>query len=54
MTDKEGNKVEGKLISATEEEVVIEETKGKGKKMEIVQHTIPFENIKTTKIQIKF
>ncbi len=54
VTDKEGNKVEGKLISATEEEVVIEETKGKGKKMEIVQHTIPFENIKTTKIQIKF
>ena len=54
VTDKEGNKVEGKLMSATEEEVIVEETKGKGKKMEIVQHTIPFENIKTTKIQIKF
>ena len=31
-----------------------EEEKGKGKKKELVQHIIPFDNIKTTKIQIKF
>ncbi len=54
ITDKEGNKIEGKLISAGETEVHIEETRGKGKKLEIVQHTISLENIKTTKIQIKF
>lgn len=54
VTDKEGNKLEGKLISATEQALAVEEQRGKGKKMEIVQHTIPFENIKTTKIQIKF
>ena len=54
VNDKEEAKKEGKLISATATEIVIEETKGKGKKMETVQHTIPFENIKTTKIQIKF
>ncbi len=47
-------KTEGKLISATETEIVVEEVKGKGKKMETVQHTIPFDQIKTTKIQIKF
>jgi ribosome maturation factor RimP len=54
ITDKEGNKIEGKLVSAIETELVIEETKGKGKKTEIVQHTVPVENIKATKIQIKF
>ena len=47
-------KTAGKLISATETEIVVEEVKGKGKKMETVQHTIPFDQIKTTKIQIKF
>ena len=47
-------KREGKLISASDGEIVIEEIKGKGKKMETVQHTIPFSEIKTTKIQIKF
>jgi ribosome maturation factor RimP len=57
----EGSKIEGKLMAATEEEVTVEEEKGKtpsgkpsGKKKEIVQHTIPFTQIKTTKIQIKF
>lgn len=54
VVENEGDKKEGKLVSATESEIVIEEIKGKGKKMETVQHTIPFDNIKTTKIQIKF
>jgi len=42
------------LINVTDESIVVEEEKGKGKKREIVQHTISFENIKSTKIQIKF
>lgn len=50
----EGVKKEGKLISVTEEDILLEEEKGKGKKKEIIQHTIPFNQIKTTKIQIKF
>ena len=54
VTDKEDVKIEGKLISATETGIVVEEIKGKGKKMETVQHTISIDNIKTTKIQIKF
>jgi ribosome maturation factor RimP len=54
IIDKEGVKKEGKLISATETEVVLEEIKGKGKKQEVVTHTTPFEQIKSTKIQIKF
>jgi len=54
VTEIEGGKREGKLISTTEQAIVVEEQKGKGKKLEIVQHRIPFENIKITKIQIKF
>ncbi len=77
VTDKEGVIKEGKLISVTEADIVIEEIKarltgknknkevgqGKGKKMparmnrsdgETAQYSIPFENIKMTRIQIKF
>ena len=63
VTDKEGAIKEGKLLQATEKEIVVEEVKtrlnsrtgqGKGKRQETVQHTIPFEEIKMTKIQIKF
>ena len=50
----DGSKIEGKLTGATETDLLVEEIKGKGKKMETVQHTISFDNIKTTKIQIKF
>ncbi len=51
---KDGIKTEGKLISAGESEIVVEEEKGKNKKKEMVTHTISFDNIKTTKVQIKF
>ena len=54
VTETEGSKIEGKLVSTTEQAISIEEQKGKGKKIEIVQHIIPFEKIKMTKIQIKF
>ena len=53
VLQKDGIKKEGKLISTSEKEILIEEEKGKNKKKEIVQHIISFENIKTTKIQIK-
>jgi ribosome maturation factor RimP len=51
---KDGVKTEGKLVSASETEIVVEEEKGKNKKKELVPHTILFDNIKTTKVQIKF
>ena len=54
VTEKDGSKKEGKLLRATEIEIIVEEEKGKNKKKEIVQHDILFENIKSTKIQIKF
>lgn len=51
---KEGVKKEGKLVSVNENEIAVEEEKGKGKKKEVVLHTIPATEIKSTKIQIKF
>ena len=54
VIQEDGTMTEGKLISAEDDQVVIEEEKGKGKKKEMIQHIIPFSNIKTTKIQIKF
>lgn len=50
----DGTRIEGKLLEANEEAVIVEEEKGKNKKKEIVQHSISFSDIKTTKIQIKF
>lgn len=50
----DGTKAEGKLLTVAENEIVLEETRGKNKKKEIIQHNIFFDNIKTTKIQIQF
>lgn len=54
VVNLEGGKTEGKLLSATAEELTVEETKGKGKKMETLQHSIPVTSIKAIKVQIKF
>ncbi len=56
----DGGKSEGKLLSVDETGIVVEEekivpaAKGKGKKKELVPQSITFDNIKSTKIQIKF
>jgi ribosome maturation factor RimP len=46
--------MEGKLVEVNEDGIIIESVTGKGKKMQTVQHTVLFDNIKTTKVQIKF
>jgi ribosome maturation factor RimP len=51
---KSGIKKEGKLLGVYDDEIVVEEEKGKGKKKEMIEHKISKEEIKTTKIQIKF
>lgn len=45
---------EGKLIEVTEADILIEQTSGKGKKAETHQFLIPFNNIKSTTVQIQF
>lgn len=54
VTPLEGANMEGKLLAATEEAITIEQTTGKGKKMETKTVDIPFADIKQTVIQIKF
>ena len=50
----DGTKTEGVLKDVGEASVVVEEVRGKSKKKETVTHIIPFEQIKTTKIQVTF
>lgn len=45
---------EGKLVTVTENDILLEYTEGKGKKAVTHQLVIPFDNIKTTTVQIKF
>ena len=54
VTLNDGTRREGKLTAATEEGIVIEWEEGKGKKKETKTETILFENIKSTKVQVKF
>ena len=51
---KDGVKTEGVLKAVTDTSIDVEETRGKAKKKEIIQHNFPFESIKSTKIQIVF
>ena len=51
---KNGIKREGKLIQATDHEIAIEEEKGNKKNKELIVHNLLYDDIKTTRIQIKF
>ncbi len=52
FTDNE--KKEGKLLQVAETGIVLEHSEGKGKKAVTQQLVIPFDNIKTTTVQVKF
>lgn len=54
ITLKDSTKKEGKLVDATEDGIVIETETGKGKKKETKQESVLFDQIKNTKIQVKF
>ena len=51
---QDGSKIEGRLLEVSEDGVIVEETKGKNKKKEVINHAFLFDNIKTTKIQVVF
>jgi ribosome maturation factor RimP len=51
---KDGIKVAGKMMEVQDDSIMVEETKGKNKKQEVIQHHFSFENIKSTKIQAAF
>lgn len=54
ITFRDNSRKEGKLVDATEDGVIIETESGKGKKKETRQESILFDQIKNTKIQVKF
>ena len=54
VTPIEGMVLTGVLKEVDEKKITLVEEKGKNKKKETVEHLIPFDNIKTTKIQIVF
>lgn len=54
ITKADGAVIEGKLLEADEDGIIIETESGKGKKKEVKTETVLFTDIKTTKIQIKF
>lgn len=51
---KDGIKTDGVLKEVSESGIVVEETRGKNKKKEVIEHNFSFESIKSTKIQIVF
>ena len=51
---QDGTKKEGRLVEVSEDGIIVEETRGKNKKKEVINHTFLFDNIKTTKIQVVF
>jgi ribosome maturation factor RimP len=54
VTFNDASKKEGQLLEANENEITIGYTEGKGKKLVEHQQTIPFSDIKQTKVLIKF
>lgn len=54
VNTKDDQLLDGELKAASETEIIVETTTGKGKKLEIKKHSIAFENIKSTIVQIKF
>lgn len=47
-------KTEGKLLTATDTDIIVETTQGKGKKAVVQQVLVPLENIKKAIVQVKF
>jgi len=50
----DGSAKTGRLLQVSSDDIILEETTGKGKKAETKQLVIPFSNIKTTTVQIEF
>jgi len=54
VTFNDDTQKEGKLVEVTASDILVEQTTGKGKKAETHQFVIPFENIKSTTVQVQF
>ncbi|MCU0405050.1 MAG: ribosome maturation factor [Chitinophagaceae bacterium] len=54
ITLQDDRKLEGKLTDATDDGIVLEEIKGKGKKQETITHSLLYDDIKKAVVEIKF
>jgi ribosome maturation factor RimP len=54
VVTNQGEKLGGKLLIADEKTITLEQKKGKGKKMEVVQTVLSMDEIKTATVQINF
>ena len=54
VTLLDGSRKEGKLVEVSQDGIILEEHKGNKKKKEVLMHTLLFDNIKSTKIQVVF
>ena len=54
VTMNDGLEKEGQLLEVGEQEITLEWTEGKGKKALQQQMQIPYENIKSTRVQVQF
>jgi ribosome maturation factor RimP len=54
VTKIDETKLEGQLLGASEEEITIEKTEGKGKKEVKIQLKVPVSEVKHTIVQVKF
>ncbi len=54
VTFNDETQKEGQLLEVTPSDILLEQTSGKGKKAEKHQFLIPFENIKSTTVQVQF
>lgn len=50
----DGTREEGKLLDSNDQRLLLEQEKGKGKKKEVLQKEILMEQVRSTKIQVKF
>src|SRR5579872_2713486 len=51
---QDGSKNGGRLLEVSEDGIIIEESRGRNKKKETVNHAFLFDNIKSTRIQVVF
>ena len=54
VLQKDGIRTDGVLKEVREDGILVEETRGKNKKKEVIEHNFSFDSIKSTKIQIVF
>jgi ribosome maturation factor RimP len=54
VTLNDGNRLEGKLVEATEDGIIVETETGKGKKLVVKQESVLLGDVKVVKVQVRF